>query len=217
MDAGFQQYAWVHGAGDFWFRRNENDMGKIDLPEQAIDAMKKKPEAVLEVGCANGWRLKKIKAKYGSIVHGVDPAEEAIKVAKADGLPCVVATADKLPYPSNSFDMLIYGFCLCFISPEDWMGLAAEADRVLKDNGTILVYDFIGARFLKRLFHIIKFNDDPNENPVYIYHYNWPSLWTHHPGYRVDGEFYDFKRAEICTIVRKSYTHLLDDKNVAGP
>ncbi len=147
MHPGFQKYVWANGAGDGWFKRNKHELGKRDLTEDVIKTLEIEPKNVLEVGCCNGWRLEKLAHRYNCEVKGIDPSEQAAIAAGAKGVEVRIGTADKLPYFDNSFDMVIFGFCLCFISPEDWPAIVAESTRVLKDSGYLIIYDFIGTSF----------------------------------------------------------------------
>ncbi len=34
------------------------------------------PKSILQIGCANGWRLKRFMDKYGAEVCGIDPSKK---------------------------------------------------------------------------------------------------------------------------------------------
>lgn len=210
MYEGFQRKIWAEGVGDDWYERNKNALGNRDLASDAIQHLAPNPKDILEVGAANGWRLKKLKDKYNCNVRGIDVSKEAIKNA-VDGVQIDYGYAHKLPYADNSFDVVIFGFCLCFISPEDWLPIVHESNRVLRDNGLIVLYDFMGTRFVKRRMQKITADSKLEENPVYIYNFDWPSLWLSHPGYKVAVELLDMSKAEVATVLQKNISHLLDD------
>lgn len=212
MEPGFQRSVWVNGAGDDWFKRNKATLGSRDLTEGAIEHLKTPPKSVLEIGCANGWRLKKLKDRYGCTVTGVDPSDEARKDAKANGISVYNRTADDLGgFSDNRFDLVIYGFCFCFISPEDYTKIVAECDRVLTDGGHVVIYDFVGTRFLKRRMMNITDDKSLEEKPLYLYNFDWPQLWLSHPAYRTAVELFDLNKSEVCTVLHKGLRHLLDD------
>jgi hypothetical protein len=96
MEAGFQKSVWLNGAGDDWFQRNKDKLGERDLASDAIEALKITPEKVLEIGCANGWRLKKLQEKYECMVWGIEPSTEARQEAQIGGLNVYSGTADNL-------------------------------------------------------------------------------------------------------------------------
>lgn len=212
MEAGFQRSVWINGAGDDWLKRNRDSLGGRDLTEGAIEHLKAPPQQVLEIGCANGWRLKKLRAKYGCEVTGIEPSTLARQEAQAAGLNVYNGTAENLGcFHANSFDMVIYGFCFCFISPEDWLAIVSESNRVLRDRGFIVVYDFVGTRFLKRRMMKIFDDNKLEEYPLYLYNFDWPKLWLSHPAYRTVVEVFDMTKAEVCTIIQKNLHVLLDD------
>lgn len=216
MKPGIQKSIWANGAGDDWLERNRSKLGIRDAASEAIKAMKIQPKSVLEVGCSNGWRLQKMKDLYGCEVTGIDVSALAVKEAREAGLNVIEAGAEKLPFPDNSFDMVIYGFCLCFISPEDWLPLVLESDRVLQEGGHVVVYDFFCTEYVKRRVMGVMRDSNIEKTPVYIFNYNWPLLWKSHPAFRVLTNFFDLSNAECCSILRKSYDDILFDYDETG-
>lgn len=216
MEPGFQQYTWANGVGDDWLQRNRDKLGTRDLASEALERLDIKPKSVLEIGCANGWRLKKLKEKYGCEVAGVDVSELAVKEAAEAGIRVERSGADFLPFPDNRFDTVIYGFCLCFISPEEWLKMVLECDRVLQDGGQVVIYDFYCIAYVKR--RILNITSDPEleVKPVYMYNYNWPKLWTGHPAYRTRVNLFDINQAECCTVIDKNMSELLVDFDRQG-
>lgn len=101
---------------------------------------------VLEVGCSSGWRLEKLRDTRGWSVYGVDPSQSAITKAMSRGINAQVGTAEKLAYPNNSFDLIIFGFCLYIADREDLFSIASEANRVLKDDSWVGILDFWSAK-----------------------------------------------------------------------
>lgn len=214
MHEGFQREIWANGVGDDWYYRNKDMLGNRDLASDAIkhlmEANKSRPEHILEVGASNGWRLKKLKDQYGCEVRGIDISIAAIRNA-VDGIHIDHAYAHDLPYEDKSFDVVIFGFCLCFISPEDWLPIVSESNRVLRNGGLIVLYDFMGTRFVKRRLNNIMADKKLEERPVYLYNFDWPSLWISHPSYKVAIELLDMTKAEVATILRKDIDSLLAD------
>jgi len=210
MDAGFQREMWANGVGDDWFKRNKEMLGNRDMASEALQQLSFQPSDILEIGAANGWRLKKLKDRYGCNVRGIDVSQEAIKNA-IEGIDIDYGYAHDLPYEDSCCDVVIFGFCLCFISPEDWLPIVAESNRVLRDGGIIVIYDFMGTRFVKRAMKSIMADSKLEERPVYLYNFDWPSLWIPHPGYKVIVELLDMNKSEAATIIQKNISRLLDD------
>ena len=172
-----QRDAFLDGEGQAWYERNKDKLGQSDPVCDVIEELGLKPTSVLEVGCADGWRLKKLKAKYGCVVTGIEPAllEE---IEYEDG-EIARGTADELVWTSkNEFDLVIYGFCLYLCDPEDYFRIAAEGDRVLKDGGHIIIHDF-KPRMGKGLK--IPYRHKPG---LFSHHYDFKRLWLCHPAYR---------------------------------
>ena len=53
-----------------------------------------------------------------------------------------VGTADELPFDLGSFDMVIFGFCLYLCDRQDLFKIAYEADRCLRNEGSLIIMDF---------------------------------------------------------------------------
>jgi len=95
--------------------------------------------SVLEIGIGSGLNLPYYSASAHG-VFGVDPSEPLLGLAKrpshvhhAAGLVC--GSAERLPFPDNSFDSLVMTWTLCSI-PEPQEALA-EMRRVLKPKGSL--------------------------------------------------------------------------------
>ena len=53
-----------------------------------------------------------------------------------------IGTADDLHFGNDSFDTIIFGFCLYLCYKKDLFKIAYEADRCLQNEGTIIITDF---------------------------------------------------------------------------
>lgn len=93
------------------------------------------PRSVLEIGCANGWRLKLLENKYKCMTTGVEPAP--VHTGNI-----IRGMAHNIPINQLTFDLVIYGWCLYLCDREDLFKIASEGDRVLQDEGFLLIYDF---------------------------------------------------------------------------
>jgi len=99
-----------------------------------------KPPSVLDVGCASGWLAARVaKTLPESSVTGVDVSQKMIDYAKAvhPDINFVHADAHKLPFPNESFDLIICTETLeHVINP---LGVLMEIKRCLADNGEVIV------------------------------------------------------------------------------
>jgi SAM-dependent methyltransferase len=144
-----QRDIFLESEGDAWFERNRSVVEKPansrdDPILRTIDELGISGSAVLEIGCSSGYRLAAIKPKQFPQRCGLDPSAKAIDLGRArfPGLELYIGTGDQLPFEAKSFDLIIFGFCLYVCSPEDLFRVAEEANRVMKNEGYIVIYDF---------------------------------------------------------------------------
>lgn len=180
-----QSEAFLAGEGDRWFERNSLAIENM-TDDPVIETMNRavylpKTSRIIEVGCSNGHRLRRLKKAYdfwAKHLFGIDPSPNAIANAKLrDGMVpenFQVGTATKLP-GRNKYSAIIYGFCLYLCDPEDLSSIVAEADRRLNSGGFIIIHDFI--------------TDDPHSVPykhldrVFSYKMDHAKLWLANPAY----------------------------------
>jgi ubiquinone/menaquinone biosynthesis C-methylase UbiE len=155
-----QRDIFLGGEGDAYFRRNapayaSQEAGRTSLPLQVLKHYVHPGSRVLEIGCANGLNLEALRRQAGCVGSGVDPSTEAIETGKRDfpSLDLHRATADALPFPDASFDMVWFGFCLYVTDRALLPRVFAEADRVLKDGGFLAIVDFDPGAAMKRRYH----------------------------------------------------------------
>lgn len=193
-----QSELFAAGEGDAWFERNKNKLDAKHGDDPVINLIQRhvaKPEFIYEVGCANGWRLKQAKTRWGCEVGGIDPSREAVWTAHLDELKGVDrGSANKLWIGAKRCDVLIYGFCLYLCDPEDYFTIAAEGDRVLKDGGYLIIHDF---DFCSRPYRV------PYEHlpGIWSHHVAFERLWAGHPRYRILEQISRYGQA--FTIMKK--------------
>jgi SAM-dependent methyltransferase len=143
-----QRDAFLSSEGDAWLARNE---AALESRNWSLDPVCVKLAAlapageqlrVLEIGCGDGSRLHYLAVKMHHQVFGIDPSEQGILRARARGVQALRATAEKLPFPDASFDVVIFGFCLYVCDDADLFRIALEADRILVNSGWLLILDF---------------------------------------------------------------------------
>lgn len=183
-----QKDIFLAGEGNAWFRRNADGLAKQRLPEcdpLLVELLSLQEQLgtvhggarVLEVGCGSGVRLAWLQQNMGLECHGIDPSDIAVSQANSAGVHAQVGTADQLPFADKSFDVVIFGFCLYLCDRDDLFKIAAEADRVLKSPGWLLIKDFYSPTPLAREYH--------HKAGVYSYKMDYKSLFIWNPDYSV--------------------------------
>ena len=188
-----QVRAFLHGEGAAWLERNQSKLPPaVDPVTEAIKAADIPPNNgnVLEIGCANGWRLEQLKRLYGCHCTGVDPA------APRNVPNLFQGAANSLPVSSDEFDFVIYGFCLYLVDREDLFVVAAEGDRVLRNFGYLIIHDFLP--------------DYPNKVPykhregIFSYKMDYANLWLGNPAYSLFHRVIWPEEGTAVTILKKN-------------
>ncbi len=143
-----QKDIFLRGEGDGYFSRHR-DLVAPRSDDLVLRALAQYPitfTSFLEIGCSNGYRVAAIAESTGARGAGIDPGGEAIRAGRTEfgtSLDLRVGSADRLPFEDGAFDLVVFGFCLYLVDPEDHFRAIAEADRVLRDRGHMMVYDFV--------------------------------------------------------------------------
>lgn len=104
-------------------------------------------DRVLDVGCGPGYLARRAALAVGpqGRVEGIDPSPEAITDARR-GAPAntsfQIAAAEQLPFPDETFDVVLSSLALHHIPPENRPTALHEMRRVLKTGGKLLIADF---------------------------------------------------------------------------
>lgn len=132
-----------------------------------------KPPNVLDIGCGFGRNLLAVADRIEAGI-GIDPSDRAIKKAKdvcdfldVENLEFVNGIGEDIPFPENSFDMII-----CFdvlehvINPK---ALIDEIMRVLKQEGTAIFFTGCNAKFNYHYFkNLIVYKKEKNKLKNYL-------------------------------------------------
>ncbi len=146
--------------GNAYFLRNSNvnrnfkkdKLTKI-IEKKLINSNRKN---ILEIGCGDAKRLNYLKNKfYNNNYFGLDPSTFAIKFGKKinSKLKLKVGEASELKFDDNKFDIVIFGFCLYLCDDDDLFKISSECYRVLKNNGFIIIQDFITSKLIYNDYH----------------------------------------------------------------
>lgn len=177
-----QKEVFLQSEGDKWFARNQASIAARKLPDE--DALLREflelpaPEGrlrVLEVGCGDGTRLAWLKANRDADCYGIEPSGQAVAAGRAKGVDVTQGLADELPFQGQSFDVVIFGFCLYLCDREDLFRIASEADRVLRKPGWLMIIDFYSPIPRAKNYH--------HRPSMKSYKMDYRSLFEGHPDY----------------------------------
>lgn len=86
--------------------------------------------SILDVGCSHGWVIRRFPDRYA---WGVDVSEAAIQLAHAAGsMTAIRGSAIDLPFPSDSFDIVLSTDCIEHLTEADADLAAKEMLRVAR-------------------------------------------------------------------------------------
>ncbi|MFY0642742.1 MAG: class I SAM-dependent methyltransferase [Bermanella sp.] len=178
-----QKTVFSSSEGDSWFDRNKSiDMSSRiseDLIIKEIERLNLTDMNCLEIGCADGWRLNTLNIKFKFNCYGIDPSEKAIKSGESQyqNLNLIKGTADNLPYKDNSMSIIIIGFCLYLCDRSDLFKIASEVNRVLVNNGIVVILDFYTETPYK--------NKYAHLDGVYSYKMDYEKMFSWNPEYQL--------------------------------
>lgn len=176
-----QTEIFLQKEADAWFERNFSEHSKQgkekDLALQFLNQQDLSGKHILEVGCADGWRLADLLASHDISATGVEPSEMAIEKGKQrfDGIDFLRGTASDIHVPDQSVDIVVSGFCLYLCDRDELFKIAYEYDRILKDEGLIVITDFVSSFPYK--------NPYSHQQGLYSYKMDYASMFTWNPYY----------------------------------
>lgn len=163
----------------------------------------------LDVGCASGYMVSEIaKAYLDRKYFGIDVYDKAIEYAKSmyPDIKFLVASADKLPFPSSSFDLII-----CYETIEHVENPRAtlkELRRVLDEDGRLILAMDSGSF----LFRIIWFIWEHTKGRVWQgahlhpFQHNKLERLLSLSGFKIDKKIFSHFGMEIIFILKKGST-----------
>lgn len=161
---------WFESEGDNWYTRNKESLGSsFDVPLFLLKLYSIKPEKVLEIGAANGYRLAKIHEQYSAEVTAIEPSEKAVEDGRAN-YPVVrfIRSTYEDCDLKEKFDLIIVNFVFHWVYRESLYKCVYKIDNMLKDGGCLLIGDFGPEYFFKRKYHHLKDAD----------FYTWKMLYS---------------------------------------
>lgn len=146
---------WFEFEGDNWYTRNKEHLGSgFDIPLFLLDLYSIKPEKVLEIGAADGYRLAKIHEQYNAEATAIEPSEKAVKDGRADypAVKFIRSTCEDCDL-EEKFDLVIVNFVFHWVYRERLYKCVYRIDNMLKDGGCLIIGDFGPEYFFKRKYH----------------------------------------------------------------
>ena len=166
---------------DNWYERNYNSMynKKSDDIINIITENNLKPTKILEIGCSIGWRLNMLHDKFNCECHGIDLSEKAITEGKIlyPHIKLDICDAKDMKYNNNEFDMVILGYFLYIVDRHELFKIAYQIDRILKNNGYLVINDNYSNVPSKLKYY--------KEKDVYVYIVNNTKMFTWNPSYEI--------------------------------
>lgn len=182
-----QERVFRDGEGDAWFERNRagltRERGEADWPVRLLAQLDDDETAgsVLELGCANGWRLAQLKHRgIGGRHVGVEISAKAIEDGRQqfDGLEFHQGSIVDVPL-DEKFDIVIVNFVLHWIDRSLLSRAIAEIDRLTKDGGYLLVGDFYPDSPVKRNYKHLE------QEEVYTFKQDYPEIFRSLGTYKI--------------------------------
>lgn len=155
--------------GDNWFKRNRKKLNRKRLNEDVVLKVIKlfslQPKRILELGCANGYRLDFLRDKYGCKCTGIDCSKMAVEYGqrKYRGIRLICGGIDRINFKSAYFDLIVVNFVFHWVDRDILASAISETDRVLKNKGFLIIGDFYPLYPMRKRYHHLK------EAKVYTY------------------------------------------------
>jgi SAM-dependent methyltransferase len=176
-----QNSIFLSSEGDAWYKRNQTHLTQINIAEEpdvshilsSLLPFKDQIDNILEIGCSSGLKLKKLCDVLDAKGVGIEPSEKAVmdgNAMKHDAVTLVQGAGDSLPFADASFDLVNFAFCLYLFDRNTLLKSLAEADRVLKPGGYMVITDFDPGTQRKRAY-----SHFPG---LFSYKQNYGSLYT---------------------------------------
>ncbi|WP_297536175.1 class I SAM-dependent methyltransferase [Thermococcus sp.] len=121
---------------DDWYRTKTGRY--VDRTEKwlVFSMLRTKSGKALDLGCGTGNYTLELERR-GFDVIGLDASEGMLKIARSKGLNCIKGNAYSLPFPDETFDLVLSVTMFEFIhGPER---VLREIHRVLKPGGEVLI------------------------------------------------------------------------------
>jgi 2-polyprenyl-3-methyl-5-hydroxy-6-metoxy-1,4-benzoquinol methylase len=160
----------------------------LDLYNKSYDfvchSIRKKEARILEIGCGPGNITKYLLSKRPDFhIYGIDIAPNMIQLAKRNNRAATfkVMDARRVGEIQTTFDGIICGFCLPYLSKSDGKKLIADTSDLLTEGGLIYI-SFVEGDPIQS-----GFQTGTTPDRVYFYYYTLDQLktWLFDKGFEV--------------------------------
>ena len=139
---------WNQEADNYFHRRNHSDRSDADrlqddLPLELIRRNAITASPIAEIGAYNGFRLAEMNAESGCDATAFEPSSLAIEEGRRlyPQVQFIRNTSTALDAADGDFNMVIIDFVLHWIDRSNLFRTIAEADRILAEDGWLIVGD----------------------------------------------------------------------------
>ncbi len=162
-------------------------------------------KAVLDIGCGDGVRSKDL-ARLAELVVAVDPDVRAIRRAQRSqrrrNLQYRRAAASHLPFPNESFDVVVFTMSFHHVATKDMARALREAIRVTRRRGYLVAYEPDWAGSLYDAEQRFDFGDGDNRaTKAYAYHVLLTEPKLEEIGEFIDGATFTYR--SLADFVRR--------------
>ncbi|MNR75304.1 hypothetical protein D3C72_59340 [compost metagenome] len=206
--------------GDAWFERNKGVLAKGGKIEQTAALLNLLDDPttltrVLDLGCANGWRLHELQKQFGvgsARCVGVDASAEAIQdgLRRYPDLELMRGVLADVPL-KEVFDLVIVNFVLHWVDRTSIARSVSEVDRLVQDDGLLILGDFLPDFPQRRPYHHAK------DAPIFTYKQDYAAIFEalgtyrelarmtfHHDVPGADLRSADSSARGVCVLLKKS-------------
>jgi len=140
-----QSDATLHAMATRLEERADHPVFRGFIADYAGTLPRESPLRVLEVGCGTGAVLRQVQGFLhpDSELHGVDISEKLLSAAREHSQGSTIhwahLTSHQLPFPGDFFDVVLMHTLLGHVP--DTAEMLAEAFRVLRPNGRLLIFE----------------------------------------------------------------------------
>ena len=181
-----QRSVFLKSEGNAWYRRNLMAGGKNESHRRlhkklfaaigkCFEASARAPKKLLEIGCSDASQFQSLERTFHLDCTGLEPSRQAALAGRKNKASVLQGTAESLPFRNQSFDIVVFGFCLYVCDREDLFQIASETDRVLKNMGWVVILDFYSKFPRRRRYR--------HARGIFTYKWNPTAMFEWNPNY----------------------------------